>query len=292
MKKIWLLNTLLIISLLLTWCNKNIEEIENQNGSSWWFSTIIENNNATEIYEDETSTLPLCNDIDIDWDAEIINIDDVVENCTFEEWTAYSWNLWWCWWVEPRLYLTKDYVWVLNWNDNFLCKSSRVWEISSLLGHYQDIEGFVYNHNLQNKWIIDVILPDNDELYWNKCIYYCNNEDLCNQLFWLTYWENESHYFIHWYRYSSNSPYEKLLVIDDKLYRIWKYEQLWENWWPQNLKNWPRIVYWLDWDKLIVKRYVNWELISPYTLENFNSYNFEEKTTTTKFKIKTCEIHL
>ena len=52
------------------------------------------------------------------------------------------------------------------------------------------------------------------------------------------------------------------------------------------------VVYWLDWDKLIVKRYVDWELISPYTLENFNSYNFDEKKTTTKFKVKTCEIPL
>ena len=236
-----------------------------------------------------------CNDIDIDWNAEIINIDDVVENCTYEEWTAYSWDKGWCWWVMPQLYLTKDKLWMFDLSDTKeLCKSARAWIIRDLWGRYEDINTFVYKYWLYKKWLIDSILPQTEEeINGNKCwFYYCDDENLCSQFYRPSYWENENHYYIYWYRYPKKFPYETLLVIDDKLYRLWNFEEMFENWWPNPIKQWKWVVYWLDWDKLIVKRYVEWELISPYTLENFNSYSFPEKTTTTKFKVKTCEIAL
>ena len=245
--------------------------------------------------KENDENIPQCNDIDINWDAEIINIDDVVENCTYQEWTAYSWDKGWCWWLMPQLYITKDKLWMFDLSDTKeVCKSIRAWIIRDLWGHYEDINTFVYKHWLYKKWLIDSILPQTEEeINGNKCwFYYCDDENLCSQFYRPSYWENENHYYIYWYRYPKEFPYEVMLVVDDKLYRLWENEGMSETWWPNTRKQWRWIVYWLDGDKLIVKRYVDWELVPPYTLDNFNSYSFDEKTTTTKFKIKTCEIVL
>ena len=261
----------------------------NDQDQSW--NTAEESEESIENNED----VVLCNDIDINRNTEIINIDDVVENCTYEEWTAYSWDKGWCWWVMPQLYITKDKLWMFDLsNTKELCKSTRAWIIRDLWDNYEDINTFVYKYWLYKKWLIDSILPQTEEeINGNKCwFYYCDDENLCSQFYRPSYWENENHYYIYWYRYPNEFPYETLLVIDDKLYRLWNFEEMFENWWPNPIKQWKWVVYWLDWDKLIVKRYVEWELISPYTLENFNSYSFPEKTTTTKFKVKTCEIPL
>lgn len=257
----------------------------------WINSEILLEPNTLTVNEDEG----LCNDIDINRDAEIIEIDDVVENCTYEEWTAYSWDKGWCWWVMPQLYITKEKLWMFDLSDTeILCKSPRAWIIRDLWGHYSDINTFVYKYWLYKKWLIDSVLPQTEEeIGGNKCwFYYCDDENLCSQFYRPSYWDNENHYYIYWYRYTEDFPYEILLVVDDKLYWLWKLEGISENWWPNTRKQGRRIVYWLDWDKLIVKRYVDWELIPPYTLENFNSYSFPDKTTTTKFKVKTCEISL
>ena len=256
--------------------------------------TVEEPGESIENNEDVT----LCNDIDIDWNAEIINIDDVVENCTYEEWTAYSWNDWWCWWVMPHLYITKDIIWyfdiVADEDHPIICKSPRAWIIKSLSGDFEDLATFWYKRGISKKSLIDVLeARTEEEVFQNGCWFYFCNGDICNQFYRPSYWENEHHYYIYWYRYPKEFPYETVVLVDDKLYNIWSNETMFDDsYWPNPMKQWKWVVYWLDWDKLIVKRYVDWELISPYTLENFNSYNFDEKKTTTKFKVKTCEIPL
>ena len=251
-------------------------------------------NESEEVIENNEDIVS-CNDIDIDWNAEIINIDDVVENCTYEEWTAYSRNDWWCWWVMPHLYITKDIIWYFDTVDNSArCKSSRAWIIKSLSGDFEDLATFWYKHLISKKALIDTLeARTEEEVFQNGCWFYFCNGDICNQFYRPSYWENEYHYYIYWYRYPKEFPYETVVLVDDKLYNIWRNETMFDDsYWPNPMKQWKWVVYWLDWDKLIVKRYVDWELISPYTLENFNSYNFDEKKTTTKFKVKTCEIPL
>ena len=302
MKKIWFLTTLLVGSLLLTGCNTNVQKTIEQNSSilTWGFSEIQDNENKIEEPIEETinENIPLCNDIDIDWNTEIINIDDIVENCTYEEWTAYSWNWGWCWWLTPHLYITKDIIWyfdiVADEDHPIICKSPRAWIIKSLSGDFEDLATFWYKHGISKKALIDTLEARTDEeVFRNECWYYFCNGDICEQFYRPSYWENENHYYIYWYRYPINGPYETVLLVDDKLYMLWQSENMFnEDRRPNPVKQWRWVVYWLDWDKLIVKRYVDWELIPPYTLENFNSYNFDEPTTTTKFKVKTCEIPL
>ena len=269
---------------------------------NWWIHDIHFYNDTDEPAVEEPEELTennedsvSCNDIDIDWNVEIINIDDVVENCTYEEWTAYSWNDWWCWWVMPHLYITKDIIWYFDTVDKQIkCKSKRVWIIKDLWGDFEDLATFWYKRGISKKSLIDVLeARTEEEVFQNGCWFYFCNGDICNQFYRPSYWENEYHYYIYWYRYPKEFPYETVVLVDDKLYNIWRNETMFDDsYWPNPMKQWKWVVYWLDWDKLIVKRYVDWELISPYTLENFNSYNFDEKKTTTKFKVKTCEIPL
>ena len=251
-----------------------------------------------EFLEDIRSNIPLCNDIDLNRNTKYTYIDNVVENCTYEEWTAYSWNWGWCWWVMPHLYITKDIIWyfdiVADEDHPIICKSPRAWIIKSLSGDFEDLATFWYKHWITKKALIDTLEARTDEeVFRNGCWYYFCNGDICEQFYRPSYWENENHYYIYWYRYPINGPYETVLLVDDKLYMLWQSENMFnEDHRPNPVKQWRWVVYWLDWDKLIVKRYVDWELIPPYTLENFNSYNFDEPTTTTKFKVKTCEIPL
>ena len=77
MKKIWLIISLLFIGLLLTGCDTNEQKTIEQNSSilTWGFSEIQDNENKIEESIEETinENIPLCNDIDIDWNTEIIN---------------------------------------------------------------------------------------------------------------------------------------------------------------------------------------------------------------------------
>ena len=118
MKKIWLLTTLLVGGLLLTGCDTNEQKTIEQNSSilTWGFSEIQDNENKIEEPIEETinENIPLCNDIDLNRNTKYTYIDNVVENCTYEEWTAYSWNWGWCWWVMPHLYITKDIIWYFD----------------------------------------------------------------------------------------------------------------------------------------------------------------------------------
>ena len=251
-----------------------------------------------EFLEDIRSNIPLCNDIDLNRNTEYTYIDNVVENCTYEEWTAYSYNWWWCWWVMPHLYITKDRIWyfdiVADDEHPIICNSPRAWIIKSLSGDFEDLATFWYKHGISKKALINTLEARTDEeVFRNWCWYYFCNGDICEQFYRPSYWENENHYYIYWYRHPKNGPYETVLLVDDKLYMLGQSENMFdEDSRPNPIKQWKWVVYWLDWDKLIVKRYVDWELIPPYTLENYSSYSFDEPTTTTKFKIKTCEISL
>ena len=302
MKKYLFLFSLLTCGVLLTWCFEKAEVNVEQDNSilTWGFSEIQDNENKIEEPIEETinENIPLCNDIDLNLDTKYTYIDNVVENCTYEEWTAYSWNWGWCWWLMPQLYITKDTIWYFDITADedhpIICKSPRAWIIKSLSGDFEDLATFWYKHWITKKALIDTLEARTDEeVFRNGCWYYFCNGDICEQFYRPSYWENDNHYYIYWYRYPLNGPYETVLLVDDKLYMLGQSENMFdEDSRPNPVKQWRWVVYWLDWDKLIVKRYVDWELISPYTLENYSSYSFDEPTTTTKFKVKTCEIAL
>lgn len=243
--------------------------------------------------------LPKCESIDIDENIEIINIDDVAKNCRYQEWTAWSFAWWGCGWLMTPLAITKNAIWYDVWwvgDSDYTKGICYTDDYGSMLVEpkvsQESFVSFLEKYNFREKHLIRYASQKTTEdAFRNACgNYFCDDEELCSQFRRPSRWENENHYYVYGIR---NDWGDEVLVVDDNIYNIWKYEYIFSEYSrPNPVKEWRRVVYWLSWDKLIVKKYVDWEIIPPYTKDNYFSYDFETPTTTTKFKIKTCEIDL
>lgn len=261
--------------------------------SEEWFLPIIDS--EANIYH-----LPTCNPVKVDETKPIIPIDDVVENCSYEEWFAWSWDSWGVWGVMPMVYIMKNVIWIpIRWIDawdwewrhpEWICYTDDIWLVAKPTRENQNIFiEFLEKHKFRKSRLLLFASETTTAEMFKNTIFFCENEELCNQLWQPAWWENDKHYYVRWIRKDWE---QEVLVVDGILYGLWKYKSIFENYYPSPLKESERNVYWLSWDKLIVKKYIDWELIPPYTMNNFKSYKFDKPTTTTKFKIKTCDISL
>ena len=252
MKKIWLLTTLLVGGLLLTGCNKTVEN--------------------PEIIDD-------C--VTVDWeDSCAVDIDEpVVEESTYEilEWTWYIWCPWWCedwndeeyveWYLyqytNPELWIrittpinymhSKDifhikYDWPLfeQYENGIYSIENKEWEWWTY-DNAESIQMFekdpnqsleqLLRENLLKEWC--VLEFDNESLNYDKNIVWAKNNTF--------YWMNEDLKI-----YDVPEPW-KVTGNDcrhDKLWRTWIYVES-EDWKRYYLINkndwcapWPCSIFW------------------------------------------------
>lgn len=189
MKKIFII-ILSFTIFCLSWCNKNIdwniEPIENEI-QNWDNQGISTNENIISPCE-EIELVPFD-------ELEIINIDDIVQNCTFEEWKISYANIWWIWIYYDPYFLNKNWIftlvdWVLDYENIgkwYSCTLSW-WELAFETQNIdEDFKSFLNKYKIPKKWIFNVVFNKNYTNY--PQIYHCSTEDICNQLEWKNRWE-------------------------------------------------------------------------------------------------------
>ena len=188
------------------------------------------------------SDVPICEEIDLVQNIDIIDIEDTLVNCSNVTWFSYYDNAW-IWWLESLVMIYKNMF--TRWFQDFwtwtICYSDKtdfnLWIDDNSLNFIN----FLKNHKINEKWLI-VAARDKLGVPYE---YFCADKNLCDSLNWETWWEANWHYYVYWFR-SYETTGTPLLIIDDKLYKVWKAELL-EN--SELLKQWIRNVIWLDRDR-------------------------------------------
>lgn len=302
MKKIFV-NSLLLSMFFVVWCN-----ITNKNNNEYKLTWNIEINEISwesQSFNDEKENIPLCEEIDlIPFDElEIINIEDVVENCKYEEWKLWYVDASWLWIYFNTLFATKQWFvvlgdWLLSFDDvdeKEFC--ALPWEEIAYkpLEKYNNFVKFLEKWDINWKWIFDTVYSNHFINY--PLFYHC--DELCNQFEWPEWWENENHYFVHWTRKDLNSG-QQYLLLDDKIYYMGWYSYICEDYDERFcteyslglIKEWIwHIVDFLD-NKIIVKKFIHWQLNEPYKGNPELLFWIDYQINVWTFKIETCEFKL
>ena len=226
---------------------------------------------------------------------EIINIDDVVQNCKYETGhILYSdigaWSNFpviidlWKWNITTQDSSIKD--------EPPLCE---YWEEKyyPLKENESDIINFIKKYKIQeNPYFNSINL--HGELDERSVYRYfnCKESKLCKKLIDISYGANEKHYF---FRISEQEEY--LMIDNKKVYTVWNFiHNESDNVETNIITESPRVVNKLQWDKLIVNKYTNGKLLERYKsnpeLVDKDFKRTGDNPVIWTFQIKTCQIPL
>lgn len=232
---------------------------------------------------------------------EIINIDDVVQNCSYEtghivynpyrEKTKY---------IFQPIFIRKNTITSNDFyqENKIICEDKWV-KYRELRKQDLWMKKLISNHYLQEKNLVNTVLPEtNDDKETIFTPYKCKEKRLCTQLVGKIAWENKEHYFL----YGTNDFSNRWgLIIDDKLYNIWEIHYIQINSKDSEfIETWYWIVDQLFTNKVTVKRYVSGSFSEKYkkdpnliySEENEKKITREKWITIWTFQLQTCEIPL
>lgn len=241
--------------------------------------------------------IPNCEPLDLKpiKPQEIINIDDVVQNCKYE--TGYilysdigAWSNFpviidlWKWNITTQDSSIKD--------EPPLCE---YWEEKyyPLKENESDIINFIKKYKIQeNPYFNSINL--HGELDERSVYRYfnCKESKLCKKLIDISYGANEKHYF---FRISEQEEY--LMIDNKKVYTVWNFiHNESDNVETNIITESPRVVNKLQWDKLIVNKYTNGQIVKKYKsnpeLVDKDFKRTGDNPVIWTFQIKTCQIPL
>ena len=241
--------------------------------------------------------IPNCEPLDLKpiKPQEIINIDDVVQNCKYETGhILYSdigaWSNFpviidlWKWNITTQDSSIKD--------EPPLCE---YWEEKyyPLKENESDIINFIKKYKIQeNPYFNSINL--HGELDERSVYRYfnCKESKLCKKLIDISYGANEKHYF---FRISEQEEY--LMIDNKKVYTVWNFiHNESDNVETNIITESPRVASKLQWDNLIVNKYTNGQIVKKYK-SNPDLIDKDFKRTGDNpviwtFQIKTCQIPL
>lgn len=247
--------------------------------------------------------IPNCEPLDLKpiKPEEMINIDDVVQNCSYEtghivynpyrEKTKY---------IFQPIFIRKN---TITSNDVYqenkiICEDKWV-KYRELRKQDLWMKKLISNHYLQEKNLVNTVLPEtNDDKETIFTLYKCKEKRLCTQLVGKIAWENKEHYFL----YGTNDFSNRWgLIIDDKLYNIWEIHYIQINSKDSEfIETWYWIVDQLSTNKVTVKRYISGSFSEKYKKDPNLIYSEENEKKITRgkwvtiwtFQLQTCEIPL
>ena len=290
--KIWFL--FLLVSLLGACTQKPMPKPEQVSSiapvSSWTLQSIPERIDDPNISNCE----PL--DLKPIKPQEIINIDDVVQNCSYQTgYILYNTRLGSSQTLFAKMRIWKNFI---TYDDPDLYSESTPCEYQGKLyneidvydtpsgskdDNKSDFLNFLIRTNMQEKNLVEYGSELNDLMRDNtQRHYWCKEKALCKKLIPKTYGQKWNHYFL--FGYKSSESREKNLILDDKVYSIWDFDYFSSA--LPFVKQWPWTPIELKKDKLIIRRYTNGKLLDP------NKTNYQEKEQMWTFQLQTCEIPL
>ena len=242
--------------------------------------------------------IPNCEPLDLKpiKPEEIINIDDVVQNCSYETGhSLYNKNIGSRQTLFAKIRIRKNPI--TYDSADFYSKSTPCeyqGKIYNEIDAYDtpsgfkddnksDFLNFLLHTHIQEKNLVEYTSELNDLMWDNiQSHYWCREKSLCKKLIPKTYGQQWTHYFL--FSYKSPESKGKNLILDDKQYSIGDF-----NYFSPSLlfiKQWPRTPWEFKKNKLIVRRYINGQLQDP------NRSSYQEKETIWTFQLQTCEIPL
>lgn len=242
--------------------------------------------------------IPNCEPLDLKpiKPEEIIKIDDVVENCTYETGhIVYNKNLWSSETLFMKIKIWKNFITQQDpkaYDEDTICEYQE--KFYNKIDVYDTPSGskdtnksaflqFLSKYKIQKKRLVEYTSELNSIMQDNNQDHYgCKEKIICKKLIPKTYGEKWDHYFLFNYPNPENNA--KTVILDDKQYSIGDF-----NYFSPSLlfiKQWPRTPWEFKKNKLIVRRYINGQLRDP------NRSSYQEKETIWTFQLQTCEIPL
>ena len=241
--------------------------------------------------------IPNCEPLDLKpiKPEEIINIDDVVQNCKYE--TGHI--------LYSDIGVWSNFPVIIDlWKWNITTQDSSIKDEPPLCEYWEekyyplkenesDIINFIKKYKIQeNPYFNSINL--HGELDERSVYRYfnCKESKLCKKLIDISYGANEKHYF---FRISEQEEY--LMIDNKKVYTVWNFiHNESDNVETNIITESPRVVNKLQWDKLIVNKYTNGKLLEKYKSNpDLIDRDFEKTwkySIIWTFQIKTCEIPL
>lgn len=292
MKKIWFL--LLFLPLVQACTQSHTTNIETTKSDS----PLVSGDLMSKPLRNDDPNIPNCEPLDLKpiKPEEIFNIDDVVENCSYETGhIVYNKNLWSNETLFMKIKIWKNFITQQDpkaYDEDTICEYQE--KFYNKIDVYDTPSGskdtnksaflqFLSKYKIQEKRLVEYtselnsIMPDN-----NQDHYGCKEKIICEKLIPKAYGEKWDHYFLFNYPNPENSA--KTVILDDKQYSIGDF-----NYFSPSLlfiKQWPRTPWEFKKNKLIVRRYINGQLRNP------KRSSYQEKETIWTFHLQTCEIPL
>ena len=289
--KIWFL--FLFVSLLGACTQKPMPKPEQVSSmytiSSWNLQSIPERKDDPNIPNCEPLDLKPINP------EEIINIDDVVENCKYETghilysdigaWSNFPVIIdFWKWNITTQDSSIKDEPPLCEyWEEKYYPLKENESAIINFIKKYKIQENPYFNTiNLHGEL---------DESSVHR-YFGCKESKLCKKLIDISYGANEKHYF---FRISEQEEY--LMIDNKKVYTVWNFIHNESGNADTDIRiESPRVVNKLQWDNLIVNKYTNGKLLERYKsnpeLVDKDFKRTGDNPVIWTFQIKTCQIPL
>ena len=292
MKKIWFL--LLFLPLVQACTQSHPTNIESTKSAS----PLISRDLMSKPLRNDNPNIPNCEPLDLKpiKPEEIINIDDAVENCSYETGhIVYNKNLWSSETLFIKVKIWKNFITQQDpkaYDKDIICEYQE--KFYNKIDVYDTPSGskdtnksaflqFLSKYKIQEKGLVEYTSELNSIMQDNNQDHYgCKEKIICEKLIPKTYGEKWDHYFLFNYPNPENSA--KTVILDDKQYSIGDF-----NYFSPSLlfiKQWPRTPWEFKKNKLIVRRYINGQLRDP------NRSSYQEKETIWTFQLQTCEIPL
>ena len=241
--------------------------------------------------------IPNCEPLDLKpiKPEEIINIDDVVQNCKYE--TGHI--------LYSDIGAWSNFPVIIDlWKWNITTQDSSIKDEPPLCEYWEEkyyplkenesaIINFIKKYKIQENPYFNTINlhGELDESSVHR-YFGCKESKLCKKLIDISYGANEKHYF---FRISEQEEY--LMIDNKKVYTVWNFiHNESDNVETNIITESPRVVNKLQWDNLIVNKYTNGKLLERYKsnpeLVDKDFKRTGDNPVIWTFQIKTCQIPL
>ena len=241
--------------------------------------------------------IPNCEPLDLKpiKPQEIINIDDVVQNCKYE--TGHI--------LYSDIGAWSNFPVIIDlWKWNITTQDSSIKDEPPLCEYWEEkyyplkenesaIINFIKKYKIQENPYFNTINlhGELDESSVHR-YFGCKESKLCKKLIDISYGANEKHYF---FRISEQEEY--LMIDNKKVYTVWNFiHNESDNVETNIITESPRVVNKLQWDNLIVNKYTNGKLLERYKsnpeLVDKDFKRTGDNPVIWTFQIKTCQIPL
>ena len=289
--KIWFL--FLLVSLLGA-CSKTPMPKLEQVSSMYTISSWTQQSTPERI---DDPNIPNCEPLDLKpiKPEEIINIDDVVQNCKYE--TGHI--------LYSDIGVWSNFPVIIDlWKWNITTQDSSIKDEPPLCEYWEEkyyplkenesaIIKFIKKYKIQeNPYFNSINLHGELDERSVHQYFNCKESRLCKKLIDISYGANEKH---HFFRVDTQGEY--LIVDNKKIYAVWNFVDNESDNADTDIRiESPRVANKLQWDNLIVNKYTNGKLLEKYK-SNPDLIDRDFKRTGDNpviwtFQIKTCQIPL